>query len=430
MALDPTGEILPAIAERWIVTDDGQSYIFRLRDSDWPDEQLITASDVADLLRESLQRLEGTSLGLDLAKVTDVRAMTGRVIEIKLSSPMPEFLRLMAQPELGFVSGGGGTGPMSASREEGASVLELSAVAPEDRGLPARRDWEELSKPLTVQAIPASHAVSAFSSGAVDLLINGQISSFPSAQLGPLSRGNIRVDPALGLFGFVIRNDDGVLATAELREALSMALDRASLIEPFGLTGWASSRSIVPDELLQSEQILQVSWAEMSLDERRSIAFNRIRAWEEESGEDAVLRVALPGGAGSDLLLNGIAQNWEAVGVRVVRVAQGEGAELQLRDRLARYSSPRWFLNQFNCELELGLCSEDADALVAQSLVSQDLSEKAQLLAQAHSEMLAQQIFIPIGAPVRWSLVRGTIEAFEPNQWGIHPLFPLSSPTI
>jgi oligopeptide transport system substrate-binding protein len=29
VALDPAGQVVPAMAERWIVTDDGMSYIFR-----------------------------------------------------------------------------------------------------------------------------------------------------------------------------------------------------------------------------------------------------------------------------------------------------------------------------------------------------------------------------------------------------------------
>ena len=32
VTLDSKGEIEPALADRWIVTDDGRSYIFRLRE--------------------------------------------------------------------------------------------------------------------------------------------------------------------------------------------------------------------------------------------------------------------------------------------------------------------------------------------------------------------------------------------------------------
>ena len=109
VALNELGEVIPALAERWIVTDDGLSYIFRLRNSDWPDGRQISANDVRQALRSDLSKLRGTSLGLDLGKVSEVRAMTGRVVEIRLTSPMPDFLRLLAQPELGIERNDTGT---------------------------------------------------------------------------------------------------------------------------------------------------------------------------------------------------------------------------------------------------------------------------------------------------------------------------------
>jgi ABC-type oligopeptide transport system substrate-binding subunit len=117
------------------------------------------------------------------------------------------------------------------------------------------------------------------------------------------------------------------------------------------------------------------------------------------------------------------------VGVAVEKAEEGEVADLELRDRLARYSSPRWFLNQFSCSLELGLCSPEADAMVEKSLIMRDPVTKQRLLAEAHAALMAKDIFIPLGAPIRWSLVRGAVSAYRPNRWGLHPLFPLSQPT-
>src|SRR5690349_20688014 len=42
VTLDAQGEIDPALADRWIVTDDGRSYIFRLREGTWPDGAELT----------------------------------------------------------------------------------------------------------------------------------------------------------------------------------------------------------------------------------------------------------------------------------------------------------------------------------------------------------------------------------------------------
>jgi ABC-type transport system substrate-binding protein len=429
VALDPAGQVVPAIAERWIVTDDGLSYIFRLRDSSWPDGEEITAEDAQAALRNAIRQVEGTSLGLDLAKVTEVRAMTGRVVEVRLSSPMPEFLQLLAQPELGLAKGGSGAGPMIMSRDEDSPVARLSALPPESRGLPAREDWEDLARGLTVRALSGQAAVDAFADGEVDLLLNGTIVTFPMAQLGPLSRGTVRVDPALGLFGLAFRSDSGMLADPARREALSMALDRNQLIQPFGLGGWRETSWIVPPDIFTPQKYPASRWNGLSLEERRGIARRRIAAWQAGRDEPATVRVGLPQGPGSDLLFAALAQQWREIGVTAERVGIGEGAELELRDRLARYSSPRWYLNQLNCAIEVGLCSEAADALVRQSLDELDPVAKQELMAQAHAELVAAEVFIPLGVPVRWSLVRGSVSGYQANPWGLHPLFPLSQPT-
>ena len=48
VAFDASGEILPALAQRWIVEEDGRSYIFRLRRAQWPDGSKVTAADGTD----------------------------------------------------------------------------------------------------------------------------------------------------------------------------------------------------------------------------------------------------------------------------------------------------------------------------------------------------------------------------------------------
>ena len=42
----------------------------------------------------------------------------------------------------------------------------------------------------------------------------------------------------------------------------------------------------------------------------------------------------------------------------------------------------------------------------------------------AHAEALltAANIYIPIGAPLRWSMVRGAVDGFAANAWAWHPL--------
>lgn len=426
VALDQFGQVVPALAERWIVTDDGRSYIFRLRNSDWPDGDTISANEVRQSLRSTLRSLRGSSLGLDLRQVEEVRAMTGRVIEIRLSSPMPDFLRLLAQPELGITRGRTGAGPMEAAPDEEGGGIRLDVLPPQRRGLPAREDWEELVRPLILRTMPASDAVAAFAAGEVDLVLNGRVASFPLADTGPLSRGTIRLDAARGLFGLVVENDNGFLGDPLRREALSMAIDREGLMQPLNIGGWQSATWIVPAGSLGEDGPSQPRWDNLSLQDRRSLARQRVAAWESAQGRQAVVRISLPPGPGSDRLFAQLAGDFGLIGVSAVQVQPGESSDLELRDRLARFDSPRWYLDQLNCGLKLGLCSAEADQLVALSIEETNPAVQLQMLVQAHRMLTASETFIPLGAPVRWSLVRGDVFGFEANEWALHPLFPLA----
>jgi ABC-type transport system substrate-binding protein len=428
VALDQGGQVVPALAERWIVTDDGLSYIFRLRDSTWPGGEEITAPEVRQQLRDAIAALRGTSLGLDLAVVGDIRAMTGRVIEVRLGTPMPDFLRLLAQPELGLARGGRGTGPMAMARGKQEGNLRLSALPPESRGLPARQDWEELARPVAVRALPTDAAVAAFTRGDVDLVLGGTLIDFTQAEVGPLSRGTVQVDPSVGLLGFAVRRDTGLLADPARREALSMAIDRGALIQAFGISGWRESSWVVPPEAWAAAPYPADRWNGAPIGARRQVAAARIRAWAGP-GREALVRIALPRGPGSEVLLRRLAEDWGAIGVAVRRAGQSEAADLELRDTLARYATPRWYLNQFNCSLGQGLCAPKADALVRQSLAERDPAVRDRLLVEAHAALVESEAYIPLGAPVRWALVRASIRNYLANPWGVHPLFPLSQPT-
>ena len=428
VGLDANGDVIPGLAERWIVTDDGLSYIFRLRNSEWPDAEPLTGAFVAEELKRSQRALRNTSLGLDLAKIDEIRAMTGRVIEVTLTSPSPDFLRVLAQPELGIRREGQGGGPMGLAEDSSDQPIALNPLPPELRGLPSREEWQSRARQVTVSAMSASDATAAFANGDIDLVLNGRLESLPLADTGPLTRGTIRLDAALGLFGLMVRKDEGFLSDPLRRQAINLAIDREGLWQAFNVGGWQASSWIVPAELASGQAATRERFEDLSLQQRREIAASRVSAWERGTDEEVVLRIGLPDGPGSDTLFEQLAGDLGLIGITAIQVGMGEGAELELRDRLARFYSPRWFLNQFHCRLDIGLCSEEADDLVEQSIVELDPARKSQLLAAAHTQLIESEIYIPLGAPVRWSLVRGGITGFEPNRWGIHPLFPLSQP--
>ncbi|WP_305097367.1 ABC transporter substrate-binding protein [Croceibacterium aestuarii] len=423
VALDAQGEIVPALADRWIVADEGRSYIFRLRDGKWADGTDLTGERARESLRRVLRSLRGTSLALDLAPISDVRAMAGRVVEIRLSAPMPDFLRLMAQPELALSHGGVGSGEMVLHRaDKASSVADLTLKPPEDRGLPEDEEWRDRARPLALKALDAKRALAAFDDGSVDVVLGGRIGGWPLAEPGPLSRGTRRVDPAIGLFGLQIKNANGFLARPENREALAMSLDRPALLAAFNISGWVPTTRLVPVSIAGAGA--SERWAGIDIADLRGEARRRVAGWVGGSGEGKMptLRIALADAPGNAALFNELAAQWQTIGVSLERSEPGKPADLELVDRVARYAEPRWFLNQFNCTLRRGLCSSDADAEVVAALTAETAEERGAALARAEAKLTAIDAYIPLAMPLRWSLVRGDVTGYTANQWAWHPL--------
>jgi ABC-type transport system substrate-binding protein len=427
VALDGQGEIEPALADRWIVADDGKSYIFRLREGTWPDGAELTGESAREALRQVIRGLRGTSLGLDLAPVEEVRAMAGRVVEIDLKAPMPDFLRLLAQPELALSHRGFQAGPMVIDRGRTstgrAHPVELTFRPPEMRGLPQQEGWQRYVRAVDVEAMGAKAALAAFDRGEVDVVLGGTIASWPLADPGPLSRGNLRLDNVFGLFGLQVMRERGFLALPPNREALAMAIERPALMASFNISGWVPSTRIVPVAVVAGGKAPE-RWSGASIEQRRAAAASRVAAWRGGAGKGKppTLSIAFADEPGFAMLFNELAAQLLQVGIVLERVGPEEPSDLVLVDRIARYAEPRWFLNQFNCTLRRGLCDPDADAAVEAALTTPDAQGRADALAHAEALLTAANVYIPIGAPLRWSMVRGTVDGFAANAWAWHPL--------
>src|SRR3546814_19152801 len=89
VAFDAQGEIEPALVDRWIVEDEGKSYILSLRKATWPDGEEITAEQVARILSSRVKVSARSSLRPELPSVSEILTITGPLIEIQLFAPPP-----------------------------------------------------------------------------------------------------------------------------------------------------------------------------------------------------------------------------------------------------------------------------------------------------------------------------------------------------
>jgi oligopeptide transport system substrate-binding protein len=415
---DAGGNIVAGLAERWNVSDDGLSYIFRIAATKWADGRTITAEQVARILKRAIAPRSKNNLKDVLGAVEDVVAMTDRVIEIRLVAPRPNLLPLLAQPEFAIIRNGYGTGPFSYSPTGGAGGelrLMSEVLSPDDEV--TRREEVLLS------GARARQAIQKFATGKADLLLGGTFADLPYVQRVKLPRGSLRFDPASGLFGLVPLRPGGGLDDPDLRRVLSQAIDRDTFVAAIGVPNLAARATVLEPGLDGIPAPVAPAWVATPLADRLAALRARV---DQMFGTDQKppIRVVLPEGPGSDLLYRLLERDWGVLGFRVERVLSAAAADFALIDELAPSSSPAWFVRRFRCGAA-PVCDSEADQLLDAARTTLVPAQRYALLAQAAVRIDDQQLFIPITAPVRWSLVARRIEGFAGNRYARHTLTDL-----
>lgn len=427
VSFDEQGRVIPALADRWIVTDDGMTYIFRLRDGTWSDGSALTGESASDALRQALFQLKGTPLGESLNGIADLRAMTGRVVEVRLSHPMPDLLDLLAQPELALLHRGRGTGPLESSRK-GKGVL-LRLVDPVKLGLAPGGEGgnpPELHA-LRITAIPSEAALTRFRDGKSAALLGGTATDYNlGLAASGLSHRAFRADQVSGLFGLMINGTSGPLATPEMREALAMAIDREALTAALAISDWIPTSRIIPATTPDAAVSIGERWTNLDMAQRRDEAVSRLAHLKTKGGKRPLLHIAMPPGPGADAIYARLKADFAAIGLDSQRVNQAAAAELRLVDLVPRYSRADWFFDLFACSTGRDPCSPVADRAAQNARAERDPAKRAKLLEDAEAALTLANVFIPLGQPVRWSLVRGDLPGFAPNPRGWHPFSPIA----
>ena len=415
---DANGQIEPGLAERWIVIDGGGSYIFRLREAKWNDGTSVSAEQIVPILRRLISPRSGNPLAPFLTAIDEIVVMTPQVIEVRLSRPRPDLLKLFAQPEMAIVDRAHhGTGPFRIVRSGPPPLLrpipDPRRAEPDDDATPAPEDDVRL-----IAEKPA-RAILRFARGASDLALGGRFETWPLVDAARIESAAIRVDPAVGLFGLAIADREGFLADPANRQALSAAFDRAALLAAVA-PNWEAADRVLPDALDSDAPPQIPGWALLSLEERRAAARARVSAW----GSAVRLRIALPEGPGANLLYGQIGATLLAIGVTPERVAHDAPADLRLVDAVAPFDSARWYL-----ATACAPCGPAAQEAIEQARLAPTLAARGAAITAADAAVNADTPFIPLARPLRWSLVNRRLRAYQPNIRAWHPLNRLRADT-
>ena len=414
---DASGNIVGGLAERWNVSDDGLSYIFRIASKNWPDGSKITAQQVARLFKRQIGDRSRNPLKDSVGAIDDVVAMTDRVIEIRLLAPRPNLLALLAQPEFAILRGNEGTGPFSAVRSGGpGGELRLSReIAVGDEESTQREE-------VLLGGASSDDAIRDFAAGKSDLVMGGSFVDLPLVSRAKLPRNALRFDPASGLFGLVPLRRGNKLDNPDVRTLLSQAIDRANLVASMGVPGLTARATLLEPGLDGMATPAAPDWFAVPLADR--LAALRATADRLIGKDKPVVTVALPQGPGADLLLAQLKRDWAAIGLDVERAPSAAAADFALIDEVAPSSSAAWFVRRFRCG-NAPICDSSADQLMEGARQTPIPAQRYALLAQAAARIDELQLFIPITAPVRWSLVSSRIQGFAGNRYARHTLTDL-----
>lgn len=423
VSYDGGGQIDTGLADRWTVTTDGRSYIFRLREAKWSNGRKVTAQDVAAILRTYVAPASRHMLKSDFPEIETIRAMTDTVIEIRLSVPQPAILELLAQPSMAIVNKGMGWGPMRA-RRIGRAIL-LSPVPDPLAEDPEAAEAAANDPAASIELVGTSPAgaLARFKNGYADGVIGGRFSTLPYFAASNIGRSRLVVDPAPGLFGLSFVRAEGFLATDTNRDALARAIRRERLIEAFGLTEWQPQVTLRPAVHTPDggPAPLMPAWAAYDDASRQTQARRVVDAWRAAGREIEPIRIAVPDSPGGRILFAYVAADFAAIGVPSRRVNMASTADLRLIDEVAPNDDALWALRRLSCRRDT-LCNREAEGLIDQAMRNIDVGQRAAQLGDAEVVLSRYTPFIPLATPLRWSVAAQRLTGLRANGRAQHPL--------
>ena len=231
--IGPNGQVLPALAERWQVSDDGKVYTFHLREGvTFHDGTTFDAEDVKFSLERAMSEESTNAQKVLFSAIESVEVADPVTVRVTLAHPQGSFLYNMGWGDAVIVAPETadhnrehpvGTGPYRFEKWARGSSLTIVRNA-DYWGAPAA-----LEKAV-FRFIPDTAA-------AVTALLSGDVHAFPNLQAGdalPQIQADPRFEVVIGATEgetiLAINNGKKPFDELKVRQAISHALDREEII--------------------------------------------------------------------------------------------------------------------------------------------------------------------------------------------------------
>jgi len=457
LSYTPDGQLVPGSAESWQISADGLVYTFNIRAAArWSDGNPVTAENFVIGLRRLVDPAIAAfyaSTVIDIvnaaaiiageapAETLGVAALDTRTLQISLSRPVPYFLRLLTHPST-FPARP--TPANAESDKRRRSLLSNGAyrLMSWEPGSLLRLRRNEYYWNDAATAVDAVHhhviteetaELNRYRAG--ELHTTGNVPPENFAAVRKRYGDELRVTQYLGIdyLGFNLSRPP-FKDKPELRQALSMAIDREILVEKITGRGEAPAYSWVPPGTSNYEPP-HLSYADLSQDERNIIAQSLYEQAGFSADNPAVIELRYNTSATQQRVALAVQAMWsDVLGVDVTlineefqvllsNIREAKITEVFRGSWIGDYDDATTFLKLLtgdNPSNVSGYKSETFDSLMQRAASQADAGRRRLFLEEAERVLLVDHPVIPLYFYVSKHLVRPEVKGWEDNVLDYH----------
>jgi oligopeptide transport system substrate-binding protein len=460
---DPKANVAPGVAESWTISEDGLTYIFKLRaNAKWSNGDQVTASDFVYAFRRiqdpnlraqysevlyPIKNAEEVNTGKTPVDQLGVKAVDATTLEIKLKAPTPYFLQLLTHttglPVNPKAITEHGTDWVKPGRMISNGAYMLADVKPAAFIRLAKNPQYWNAGKVTIDSVvfdpseDRATVLKRYRAGEFD-----NVTDLPTDQLAWLRQNmpkELHVAPYSGVYFYVFNVTKPPFNDTRVRQALAMAVNRDVLVERITLAGELPAYGFVPDGTADYTS-QKVSWAKMSQAARDAEAIKLMAAAGYGSRKPLKFKLNYNTSENHKKIAVAIAAMWKKLGVEVEMVnteakvhfatmRQGD-FEMARTGWIADYNDAQsyLYLSQTSTKQQnyARFSNPDFDKLMDQASVTGDSRKRADLLQRAETILLKELPVIPLYFYVSKNLVSTKVKGWQDNSFDVFHVRNLS----
>jgi oligopeptide transport system substrate-binding protein len=454
-AIGADGTPVLAAADHYDISADGKSYRFHLRTAHWSNGESVVAEDFAAAWRrlvdphtgaqyaDILRQVRGAAAiasGTATPATLGVHADDAQTLMVELANPTPYFLSILAHPATfpinrnSLAAHGRGFAKPGVMVSNGAFVLTRWDFGSHLVAVRNTEYWNDKATQLDgveyYSFADAATELRAFRTGQVDVT-----STIPAAQLPWIKEHlgqMLHIAPQLAVYylGLNLRKPP-FDKSRELRQALSLTIDRERLVQSITGAGEAPAYTFVPAQI-DGYSPPMPEYAAWSMPQRIARARRLLRDAGME-GNSPTVELRYNSGELHNRIAVAVAQMWkDALGVNVTLRAEEFKVLLQDIERgdvtvfraswLGDYNDAYGFLQVLQSGFGINLphyANPAYDDFLERAAGENDRVRRRTLLQNAEALMLADQPLIPLFFYVSKHLVDTGLHGWHDNAMNV-----------